>query len=73
MKYICSYLIIFIDMEPTMFLFAKKRDIFAILANELVNNVVQVNTKCIYIFTIKKKWGRFINNIKFVLPTSVKT
>ena len=49
-KYAQSYFIVFIDKELKMFLFAKNRDIFAILANELVGNVIQVNTKYIYIF-----------------------
>ncbi len=45
-----SYLVVFIDKELRMSPFAKDQNAFAVLANEQVGNVVQVNTKCIHVF-----------------------
>ncbi len=49
-KYAQRYLIVFIDKEPKMSPFVKNWDVSAVLANEMLSNVVQVNTKCIYVF-----------------------
>ncbi len=49
-KYARSYLVVFIDKKPKMSPFAKNRNAFAVLVNELVGNIVQVNTKCIHVF-----------------------
>lgn len=48
--YIYSYVVIFDNKNPKMSQFAKNWNVFAILANELVGNIIQVNIKCIYVF-----------------------
>lgn len=62
-KYVYSYFIAFINKKQEMFLFANNQDFSAVLTNELVSNIVYVNTKFIHIFEIKKKRYRYIKNI----------
>lgn len=45
-----SHLIVFIDKILKIFLFANDKYTFVILANELIGNIIQINTKCIHIF-----------------------
>lgn len=42
--------IVIIEKEPKMSLFTNNWDTFAVLSNELIGNIVQVNIKYIYIF-----------------------
>lgn len=48
--YIRSSLVVFVDKELKILLFANNWDVFAILANEIVGNIIEINTKYIYIF-----------------------
>lgn len=63
-KYTDSYLIVSIDKKPKMSLFANNRNPFTILINKLIGNIVEVNTKYIYVFQIKRKRDKNIQNIK---------
>lgn len=38
--YICNYLVVFINKKPKISLFSKDLDAIAILANELIGNIV---------------------------------
>ena len=63
--YTCSYLIIFVDKKLRMFPFIKNWNVYTIMIKyELVGNVIQVNTKYIYIFYVEKKQDKYINNVK---------
>lgn len=55
---------IFQSFQLNSELFAKNWDIFAILLNKLIGNVVQVNIKHIHIFYIEKNGYKYINNMK---------
>lgn len=53
-----------INKKLGMFLFANNRDTFIIFKNKLIGNIIERNTKFIYVFQLKKKQDKNIYNFK---------
>lgn len=66
-----NYLIIFVNKKPSIFLYANDRNLFTVLTNKLIGNIIEINTKYIHVFQIKKNKIRVFSIKKFALPISL--